>query len=662
MTQIEDRVRSGLRAEAEAVARVGTAAESTTYDRSRVPLSGAGVAAVMAVVVLVVFGGIALINSGFGDVANDPLPNPSSVPVVGDPDRPFQGTWISTSDADGGTQTMTVVVSADDAVEVVVLDTIATVCSGAPSTMTGTGRIEAGTRVVIPEPVYTCDDGSQPETLSGPPLEEQLRNLTFVLGTQADTVTDSLGSVWRREGAEASSPEMIATGMWPQSNLEEVQEAQELADAGDPDSTWQLGTQLTLDDPWAHVGELELVDRFLREVLGWEAYLFNGVESVDDDGWVDGVLTDQRFLRCVPGRTNPLYPPQPDSLLGESCAPTIDDLNYESVSLDLAQLDRQGPDGIWVVSRWGMTAPFAQADPAVVEEEAAERLEEFLAARIAGQGAEGYVQVYSDNFGEDLGLDVPLLYATTSGAPYERYEIERVDRPQWPDGDMTFLVRLFTDGGATVVEHQISWEAWWREFWLSVGATTENGQPVTVSYTSSDGEVAVSAPSTWSTWSGGGANHSLAPGVWFWELYRDEDRIEFTDPAAYDAWCAANGGSPLLTAPAGADAIAQKLIADPNFDTTAPVAALVGGVEAVSIDVALAPGGEACGIGMTVISRWIHTIGWDPGLRLRLYLVDLPEGMSVETLAITVVAPEERFEEVIEETKPIIESIEFHTP
>jgi hypothetical protein len=35
--------------------------------------------------------------------------------------------------------------------------------------------------------------------------------------------------------------------------------------------------------------------------------------------------------------------------------------------------------------------------------------------------------------------------------------------------------------------------------------------------------------------------------------------------------------------------------------------------------------------------------------------------MSVETLAITVVAPEDRFEEVIAETEPIIDSIEFHS-
>ena len=51
---------------------------------------------------------------------------------------------------------------------------------------------------------------------------------------------------------------------------------------------------------------------------------------------------------------------------------------------------------------------------------------------------------------------------------------------------------------------------------------------------------------------------------------------------------------------------------------------------------------------MIEISRWIHSV--KPGWRLRLYLVDLPEGMSVRTLAITVVAPEERIDEVIAES------------
>ncbi len=569
-----------------------------------------------------------------------------------DPRSPFAGTWISTSDADGGTQTMTVQVFADGEVEIAVTDDVATVCSGTPSTMTGTGRIEDGTALVIPAPVYTCDDGSEPEVLSGPPLEEQLRDLTFVLDAETETLTDTFGGVWLREGAEVP----LSGGMWPQSSLKEVRKAQKRADAGDPDYTWQVDPVLASingygpDPRWEHLwnGQVELVDRFLREVLGWEAYI--GTAFV---GSGDSSLTGQRFLRCAPGRTNPLYP-EPGS-----CAPTIDNFTYESVSLDLVQPGREGPDGIWVVSRWELTAPFAQVDPAPVEAQATERLEEFLAARIAGNGAEGYVQVVDAE-------TVPLLYATTSGAPYGRYEIERVDGPWWPYGGGTFRVRLLADGGGTVIEQEIIWDQS-GGLRLDALATTENGQPIVLSHTSSDGEVTVSAPSTWAMWWPEAA-HVADVGVWFGILsqvaepyYESGESIGFVDPVAYDAWCAANGGSPLLTASAGAAAIAQQVIADPNFETTAPVAARVGGMDAVSIDVALAPGGRGCGIGMIEISRWIHEL-WDPGLRLRLYLVELPEGMSVETLAITVVAPEERFEEVIEETAPIIESIEFHTP
>ena len=265
----------------------------------------------------------------------------------------------------------------------------------------------------------------------------------------------------------------------------------------------------------------------------------------------------------------------------------------------------------------------------------------------------------------DSDVDVPLLYATTSGAPYERYEIERVDRPRWPYGNLTFSARLFADGDATVVEQEISWRH--AGLWLDYLSTTENGQPIVLSFASSDGEVTASAPSTWVSYWPGSAADGLATDVWFGLLSRGpsidgEEQIGFVDPVAYDAWCAANGGSPLLSAPASAAEIAQLVSADPDFETTAPVKTTIGGLEAVSIDVALAPGGEACGVGMIEISRWIHTIGWDPGLRLRLYLVDLPDGMSVETLAISVVAPKERFEEFIEETAPIIESIEFHAP
>ena len=172
----------------------------------------------------------------------------SGLPVRGrardDPRSPFLGSWVAT-DADGSTQTMTVEVSGDDAVEIAAHDDAASVCSGAPSTMVGTGRLEGTDELVIPSPVLTCDDGSEPEALSGPPLQDQLRDLTFVLDPEADALTDNFGGVWGREGAEDPTPDPSASGgMWPQSSLEEVRQAQERADAGDPAYTWQVDAEL----------------------------------------------------------------------------------------------------------------------------------------------------------------------------------------------------------------------------------------------------------------------------------------------------------------------------------------------------------------------------------------------------------------------------------
>lgn len=555
----------------------------------------------------------------------------------------FGGAWISTSDADGGTQTMSVGFSADGAVDIVVHDTIASVCSGTPSTMTGTGRIESGTQLVIPAPLYTCDDASQPEALSGgPPLEERLRNWTLALHPQAGTLTDNFGGVWHREGAAVPSPEpssvpALSDQMWPQTSLEEVRLAQELADAGDPAYTWQVDAQLEVGDypgTWDRLrnGEVELVDRFLREVLGWEAYIQNGFE-----GGADFSLADQRFLRCAPDRTNPIYPQRPGSENGgESCAPTLDELTYESVSVNLVQPDRQGPDGIWVVSNWRPTT-FAQADPAVAEAQATARLEEFLAARIAGRGAEHKVDVYATDW---VVREVPLLYATTSGAPYERSEFERVAGPGWPYGGyIEFRIRLFAEDG-TVVEQEIysHWDGGRSvgiEGGLALrGTTTEDGQPIPMLFAQFGGEVTYLWPS----------QHSMAIG--------DDGLIDFTDPVVFWSECARG------PVPEDAAAFAQAVMADPNFETTAPVAAGIGGVEAVAIDVGLSPDGRACLAYRSDGQRWIHAL--EPGKRLRLFLIDLPEGMSVRTLAITVMAPEEDFEDVIEDASPIIDSIEFH--
>src|SRR3990170_5690507 len=113
--------------------------EARRHRKHRKQRVAAGVLGI-AVFALAAIGFVRLLGSE-GSPASDPL-------------SPFAGTWVSTSDGDGGTQTMTVTVSADGVVEIVVLDDVATACSGTPSTMTGTGRIETGTQLVIPAPVY----------------------------------------------------------------------------------------------------------------------------------------------------------------------------------------------------------------------------------------------------------------------------------------------------------------------------------------------------------------------------------------------------------------------------------------------------------------------------------------------------------------------------
>ena len=91
--------------------------------------------------------------------------------------------------------------------------------------------------------------------------------------------------------------------------------------------------------------------------------------------------------------------------------------------------------------------------------------------------------------------EVPLLYGTTTGAPYERSELELVSGPSWPYGAMEFKVRLFADGGQTVVEQLISSDQGGPlGLWSRVTDTTENGQSVAVPYGFFDGEVAAPHP------------------------------------------------------------------------------------------------------------------------------------------------------------------------
>ncbi len=94
--------------------------------------------------------------------------------------------------------------------------------------------------------------------------------------------------------------------------------------------------------------------------------------------------------------------------------------------------------------------------------------------------------------------------------------------------------------------------------------------------------------------------HEQALDVSSGSLWHPEDglgsgeRIELVDPVAYDRVVRSERRVPAALGTADAAAtIAQQVIADADFETTGPVSARVGGIEAVSIDVALAPGGKA---------------------------------------------------------------------
>jgi hypothetical protein len=433
--------------------------------------------------------------------------------------------------------------------------------------------------------------------------------------------------------------------MWPQSSPEEVRRAQERADAGDPAYTWQVDPQLS-DDAWTYleIGDPapEIVDRFLREHLGWDEYLFleheGDFDSDNGNGAPDGRVHRRAvYMRCAGGQTNPLYPSAP-------CAPTIDDLRFETVSLDIVQPGEHGSTGIWVASVWRDSAPFVQTDPRGFEADATARLEDFVAARVQGEGAEGLVEVSGAFLASDA---FPLLYAATTGAPYERFEIERVSGPEWPDGGMDFTVRLFADGGATVVEQAIGWNG--SSLGHNPRQTTENGLPVALPYVFLDGAVTMSAADPW----------GMGFERWALELgdQAGEAIVLVADPRAVADGC---GSAP---APVDAEALARSLESDPDLRVAAPVAVSLGGVDGLQLDVVLAPQASECPVLRPAgDSSTRRAADLDLGTRMRLYLVDLPEGSASRIMAIAVVAPEARFDSVLKAATPIIDSIEFHAP
>jgi hypothetical protein len=581
----------------------------------------------------------------------DPLPAPTS--LVEEPSSVFSGSWIST-DTDGSVQTVALATSVDQSVHMALHDSAASrACANAGADVTGSGELDSGGDLVVTLSKVTCDDGSAPSV-----SVQDLGSYIFSYDSENDRLTDNFGVVWSRAGADQASVAPLGwSGMWPQSSIDEVSDAQALADAGDPTATWQIDPRLSSQEWWSYLRQpgAPIAERFLRDELGWEQFLFNPWQPEDGTESVADGIRPVVYLRCSPGETNPWYPiaEQGDALGADRCAPTIDERRYEAVRLDLWQPDRRGPEGIWVVSRWMVTAPFAQADPRLVETRAAGRLEEFLSDRVEGSGAEGYVDVFGHG-SQGMTEDVPLLYATTNGARYERFEIERGSEPRWPYGDMEFTVRLFANGGETIVEQQIS--VLQGRLTHDAAQTKENGQPVAAPYMFYDGEVTVSAPDPW----------NLSP---FFEsalAFGDQSgdaRVELVrNPLPIATGCAPG------PVPSDADALVRSIRSNPDLVVSAPVSVDLGGASGSAIDVTVAPGASVC---ETFPATLVLTQGdgysgprppgvdLAPGSRMRLYLLDVPERLPTPILAIAVVAPEARFEDLVEGATPILESLQF---
>jgi len=125
---------------------------------------------------------------------------------------------------------------------------------------------------------------------------------------------------------------------------------------------------------------------------------------------------------------------------------------------------------------------------------------------------------------------------------------------------------------------------------------------------------------------------------------------------------------------AGPEALAREIRAHPDLAAAAPVRVSVGGVDALQLDVTAVPGASPC-------SKWgpayprapmvlaqhadMPGAALEKGSRMRLYLLDTPwrgENWSRRVFALWIVAPEARFEHVVEAAQPILDSIEFHAP
>jgi hypothetical protein len=153
---------------------------------------------------------LAMAAAAIGVLARAFMSGPEPRPADQSPGR-FVGEWSATGyNYDVSHQTMTIRAGEDGVVHIRALvgSGVSSVCwERRPgqnpryvffaTTMTGTGRLEDPTTLVVPSPVVACADGSDPHG-EGPSRLEEADSYRLILDTATDRLYDNLGVVWTR--------------------------------------------------------------------------------------------------------------------------------------------------------------------------------------------------------------------------------------------------------------------------------------------------------------------------------------------------------------------------------------------------------------------------------------------------------------------------------
>jgi hypothetical protein len=163
---------------------------------------------------------LAVAAAGIGGVTWAFLSGPEPRPAD-QPSSRFVGTWTSTElDVPEGSQTMTIRPAEDGALDIALHDDSSGACStrqtrtdgvDTPSTLTGTGRLEDATTLVVPSPVLACADGREPAD-TGFAEEEGGTSFTLVLDLATGRLFDNLGVAWHRGATPENGTDTTEVG------------------------------------------------------------------------------------------------------------------------------------------------------------------------------------------------------------------------------------------------------------------------------------------------------------------------------------------------------------------------------------------------------------------------------------------------------------------